>query len=169
LAKGRYWLDTNVFIDAKSGLYGFDLVPKFWKWLEDQMKAAKICSSQMIYDEICSLESPQDELYKWTKQRRRSGYWIAPGKEVQAEYTKISSYVQTTYGSANPARTANFLAKADVWIIAHALVDKGTVVTEELPVGDSVLVPKIPNVCRRFNVPFINTTGLLRTLKFRAE
>lgn len=79
------------------------------------------------------------------------------------------SYVQTTYGSANPARTGNFLAKADVWIITHALVDNGTVVTEELPVPPNVLVPKIPNVCQKFNVPFINTTGLLRALKFRVE
>lgn len=90
MAKGRHWLDTNVFIDAKTGLYGFDLVPRFWKWLEDQMKGGKICSSQMIYDEICSLESLQDELYKWTKQRRESGYWITPDKDVQAEYTKIA-------------------------------------------------------------------------------
>jgi hypothetical protein len=169
LAKGRYWLDANVFIDAKNNLFAFDLVPKFWKWLEEQMKAGVICSSVMVYKEVCSLETPQDDLHKWAKQRRTSGYWLTPDRDVQAHYSNISSYVQSTYGAGSPAKTAQFLRKADVWVIAHALADNGTLVTEEIQVVPQSKVPKIPNVCKQFSVPFINTTALLRSLKFRAE
>jgi len=169
LAEHRYWLDTNVFIDAKHGLYGFDLVPKFWTWLEDQMQENVICSSEMVYNELCASEGPKDDLHKWAKQRRKNGYWITPNRAVQEHYRTICTYVHGKYGASNPAKTGDFLAKADVWMIAHALEDQGTLVTGEIQVVPQSQTPKIPNVCKHFNVPFINMTSMLRTLRFRAE
>jgi Domain of unknown function (DUF4411) len=169
LAKRRYWLDTNVFIDAKNHFFAFDLVPKFWKWLEDQMNDGVICSSKMVYNELCRLEGSQDELHKWAKQRRNNGYWIKPDKSVQELYGQISTYVHNTYDATSHAKTVDFLDNADAWVIAHALEDKGTLVTEEVKVSPQSKSPKIPNVCEHFNVPYINTTALLRALKFRAD
>ena len=30
----RFCLDSNVFIQAKNGPYGFDIVPAFWEFLD---------------------------------------------------------------------------------------------------------------------------------------
>jgi len=33
-----HWIDANVFMHAQNGLYEIELVPSFWKWLEDKLK-----------------------------------------------------------------------------------------------------------------------------------
>ncbi len=60
-------LDANVFIEAKNRYYGFDLVPAFWTWLEDQAESGEIGSTDMIYDE---LKDGGDDLAAWVKDRR---------------------------------------------------------------------------------------------------
>jgi len=74
---------------------------------------------------------------------------------VQAAYREISDYVDDKYKDASPAKVGDFLAKADCWIIAHALAKGGTVVTRESKVDKTSQTPKLPNVCEKFEVPFI--------------
>ncbi|HZR33484.1 MAG TPA: DUF4411 family protein [Terriglobales bacterium] len=70
---------------------------------------------------------------------------------------------------ASPIRSkvGEFLAKADCWIIAHAKAKGGTVVTRESKVDKTSQTPKVPNVCEKFDVPFIETKELLKLLKFK--
>ena len=71
------------------------------------------------------------------------------------------------YKDASPAKVGDFLAIADCWIIAHALAKGGTVVTRESKVDKTSQTPKVPNVCEKFEVPFIQTFDLLKLLKFK--
>ena len=48
----RYYLDANVFIQAKNGPYGMDIAPSFWKLLDEQSEAGVICGSSMVYKEL---------------------------------------------------------------------------------------------------------------------
>lgn len=114
-------------------------------------------------------ESPKDELLRWAKNRRSSSFWVAPSRDVQRICAEIAEYVQGRYGQDSPAKTADFLAKADGWVIAHAKHSKGTVVTLEGRVNRPSLTPKIPNVCSHFNVPCVSTAEMLRMLGFRLE
>ena len=43
----------------------------------------------------------------------------------------------------------------------------GTVVTRESKVDKTSQTPKVPNVCEKFDVPFIQTFDLLKLLKFK--
>jgi len=163
---GRHWLDADVFIESSKGLYSLDIAESFWKWLSEQSGAGRICSSTMIYQEIVRREGAQDALARWVKNRRTSGMFIPPDKAVQKKYGEIADHCVEKY-SERQAKTGKFLSGGDVWIIAHAFCDGGTVVSNEQRVEKDCPTPKIPNVCSAFEVPCISLTDLLKKLKFK--
>jgi len=163
---GKYWLDANVLIEAKDGLYSFEIAGQFWIFLEEQASAGTICSSVQVYAEIMRWEGSEDALMKWAKPRRNSGLFCTPGRVVQDKMREIGDYVIKTYDK-RPAAVGKFLGGADPWIIAHAICDGGTVVSHEARLDKAALVPKIPNVCHAFGVGCISLPAMLKTLKFR--
>ncbi|HEV2071571.1 MAG TPA: DUF4411 family protein [Acidimicrobiales bacterium] len=74
-------LDANVFIEAKNRYYGFDLVPAFWTWLEDQAESGEIASTEMIYDE---LKDGGDDLAAWVKDRREVIFYVPSSSQAVA-------------------------------------------------------------------------------------
>ncbi len=60
-----------------------------------------------------------------------------------------------------------FSSGADPWLIAKASVINATVVTLESMVPGNSKKVKIPNICKQFDVEFINTFRLLRLLEAR--
>ena len=159
-----YWLDANVFIEANNGFFNLDLAPSFWSWLDEQLKAGVLCTSSLVYGEILGKD---DGLAKWAKVRKGYAYSPEPDGDVQKVYREIAEYVEEKYQSTSPAKVGDFLAKADCWIIAHAKAKGGTVVTRESKVDKTSQTPKVPNVCEKFDVPFIETKELLKLLKFK--
>jgi hypothetical protein len=69
-----YLLDSDVFIQAKNAHYGFDIVPAFWKWLEQAHDAGTVYTVEKVAQEIIA---GGDELARWMKQRPKS-FKIAP-------------------------------------------------------------------------------------------
>ena len=114
-----------------------------------------------MYDELLGKD---DLLARWARARKGPAYWPEPDGEVQAAYREIADYVDQQYADTSPAKVGDFLAKADCWIIAHALAKSGTVVTRESKVDKTSKTPKIPNVCEKFDVPFIQTFAMFKTL-----
>lgn len=164
MAKLPYWLDANIFIEANNAFFNMEIAPSFWSWLEAQLKAGVLKSSSLVYGEVLGKD---DLLAKWARVRKGDAYWPEPDGEVQAAYRKISDYVDDKYKDASPAKVGDFLAKADCWIIAHALAKGGTVVTRESKVDKASQTPKVPNVCEKFDVPFIQILEMLKVLKFK--
>lgn len=67
----RHCLDANVLIQAKNGPYGFDIVPAFWNWLDQQVSNQTIFSSIMVYKE---LSEGNDDLAVWVKNVMIQGF-----------------------------------------------------------------------------------------------
>ena len=78
-----YCLDANVFIEAKNGPYAFDILPRFWSWLDEMIAAQTIRSSFMVHRELVEGE---DELARWARDRRDSGFFVSPSQEVQSVF-----------------------------------------------------------------------------------
>jgi hypothetical protein len=157
-----YFLDSNVLIEASNRYYSFDIAPGFWTSIEGHASAGTISSPQSVLVEI---EENEDDLTSWAK-GQGSILFVISGKDEQKAVGEISEYVLKTYSKSE----ANaFLAKADPWVIAHALVGKGTVVTQEKHVPPNSQKAKIPNVCDHFNVPWIDTFKLLRDLNVQLK
>lgn len=154
----RFCLDTNVLIQAKNGPYPFDIVPAFWNWLDEQFESGAIYSSVFVFDELAQYD---DELSEWVKTRKQ--YFVEPDEAVQEKYAEVINWVQQN--SRSEAESEKFLAGADPWVIAHALVSGDMLVTHEKRVGENSKKIKIPNVCERFgHTSCINTYQLMRQL-----
>jgi len=157
----RYHLDANVFIQAKNGPYGMDIAPSFWKLLDDQSDAGVICSSTMVYEELAT---GNDELAAWAKARKGTRLFVEPSANVQQVFYQIAAYVHERYAEHQVQR---FLAGADAWVIAHAKVENAVVVTHETLVNEYSEKPKIPNICKYFDVDWVNAYQMLRVLGAR--
>ena len=156
-----YWLDANVFIEAKNGPYGFDIAPGFWRILDEKTQTGQISSSRMVYDELVG--GKEDALAEWARSRR-SELFAEPDEDVQAEFVRVADHVDTHY---DRSEAAAFLDGADPWIIAHAIAHGGVVVTSETRAGPEAKKPKIPNVCDVFHVKPVHYYDMLRELGAR--
>lgn len=152
-----YWLDSNVFIEGEKGPYGFNLAPRFWIIVKEMSNDGLLACPSMVYAE---LHDAQDDLSNWARERKKTGMFIEPDVAVQQEFQKICTYVMERYPDNQPRR--RFLDRADPWIIAHALVHGGKVVTHEQRNPETSSKVKIPNVCAHFGVHCIDIYQMLR-------
>jgi hypothetical protein len=154
-----YIIDANVLIEAANKYYAFGVVPRFWDWLDEQAEAGTVRSVSMVAEEI---DAPP-ELVEWVKEREGRDLFIdVSDPAIQKEYKKLAATIIA--GEFGPEHIAKFLNGADLWIIASALVHKATVVTQEVPVGPGSKKIKIPDVCRRVEIAYIDTFTFLGEL-----
>ena len=86
---------------------------------------------------------------------------VEPNATVQVALGEIADYVNGNFAAS---RAASFLRGADPWVIAHALMAEGIVVTQEARVPANSTKVKIPNICTVFRVRSMNTYRMLREL-----
>ncbi len=156
-----FWIDTGVLIQAWNGAYAPDIVPGFWEALKKGVADGFLRSPEKVLVEI---QEQKDDLSKWVSANLKS-LFVPASEAVQAAYGPISSHVVN--GSYNPAYVRKFLKGADGWLIAHAQIDTGTVVTWELPRRRSRV--KIPEVSKHFGVECRDPFQLLRALGVKLQ
>ncbi len=157
-----YLLDANTYIQAHNLHYDMEFCPAYWDWLDQQYNVGVLASITGVYDELAS---KSDSLSDWVK-KRKSHFLPVTTNDIQQQMANIAQYLVDSPGKS-PEHIGNFLNGADPWLIARASVMSETIVTYEKLVTDESKKVKIPNVCKHFNVPCINTYELLRTLKAR--
>lgn len=144
-----YCLDTNVLIQAWQKYYSPKFCPDYWEVLNELGKKGKIFIPEIVFEEITRTE---DNLSKWLKESN------IPIFKIDEDVTKC---LQNIY-SNNPLHkylvdNIKQRSLADPWVIAHALNEKATVVTQENK--ETALNSKrikIPNVCENMGVRWIN-------------
>lgn len=160
----KYCLDANVLIQAWQKYYSPRICPTYWDMLDYLGTQNIIFMPEMVYDEIVRTD---DELSEWLKTSQ------IPIKKIDEQVTKCLKDIY----SADPNHkflVDNTKARSlvDPWVIAHALREKAVVVTKEEKVTalNSTKI-KIPNVCDKMNVTWINDFQLIEELgiKFNCE
>ncbi len=154
----EFWLDTNSLVEPRKGPYGFDIAPRFWKFLEQKINEGIIASSVTVYDEVDN--EAEDDLLQWAKQQKDVGFFVEPDTIVQTVFREVADYVNKTYP---PHQASEFLDGADPWIIAHAKAYGGRVVTFE-KAAPNAKKPKIPDVADHFEVECLNIYEMAREL-----
>ena len=154
----QYLLDTNIFLEANKFHYPMDIFPAFWEWLDHENNIGKIASIMPVYVEM---KDYKDDLSEWIMVRKKQ--WFLPIHDVdtQEKYIEIANYVESC-GRFERTAVADFLDKADSWIIAKALSLHCAVVTHEISDPKCRRRIKIPDICNKFNVNYTNTINLLR-------
>ena len=152
--KSPFWLDTNVYVEAKNRYYTFDRVPKFWSFLSSKLDDGSICSPKNVYDELVPY---RDQLAAWAKARKARGLCVkTTDRQIQIHVGEIADHVNARY---ERYKAQEFLVGADPWVIACALHVGGTVVTIESTSRRKKI--RIPAVCQHFNVVCIDTFKML--------
>jgi rRNA-processing protein FCF1 len=156
----KYCLDANVLIQAWQKYYSPKICPGYWDLLDSLGENSIIFIPEMVYDEIVKTD---DDLSKWLKSSK------IPIRKIDEQVTKCLKDIY----SADPNHkylVDNTKARslADPWIIAHALKENAIVVTKEEKVtAYNTTKIKIPNVCEKMNVPWINDFQLILELGIR--
>ena len=154
----EYWIDTNVFIEAKNGPYAFDVAPDFWAFWDRMNDKGLVAISSLVRDELLD---GTDALAEWARERRATSMFVEPDLDTQMAFQEVAQYVSERY---EPNQASMFLAVADPWLIAHAIASGGKVVTQETRADETSPRVKIPNVCDFFGVESLSMDDMLREL-----
>jgi Domain of unknown function (DUF4411) len=148
---GRYWVDANVFIWGSREPYPLPGARSYWNWFESQVDAGKIISHPKCINEVTEGEKrdhPQP-IVQWVKTRKDKLMAPADNKQSSSLVGAICDYCYKKFGSS---KTIEFTKGADLWLIARAKLDEGTVVTQE----SAKKLVRIPAVCEAFEVRHIS-------------
>jgi hypothetical protein len=153
-----------VLIQAWQKYYSPKFCPDYWDLLDALGLQNIIFMPEMVYDEIVRTD---DALSKWLKSSK------IPVRKIDEQVTK--SLKDIYFADPNHKYLVdNTKARslADPWVIAHALREKAVVVTKEEKVTalNSTKI-KIPNVCEKMKVSWINDFQLIGELgiKFKCH
>ena len=127
-----------------------DVFPAYWEHL-DQMMAdgqVKIVSEAHSELKICG-----DDLFEWVSNHNSAIVALDP--KIQQAARDI---LQQFPGMINVRKQKSM---ADPFVVGHAHVISGTVVTEEIGSGN-LRHPKIPEVCRAMEITCINPLQFIR-------
>ena len=158
-----YLLDANVFIEAARRYYAFDLAPKFWDELSRLADAGQIRSIDRVEHE---LERGNDQLAEWVTTGSFPAFASTDEPQIIQSFAQIMRWVQGQPQFLSAAKT-QFADDVDGWLIAYARVKGSVVVTHEVFAPDARRKVPIPNVCRPFDVAFVDTFEMMRQLGIR--
>lgn len=151
-----FLVDTNIFVDAHRRYYGFDIVPSFWKFLDQQFASYDLVSIKPVLEE---LKAGNDALADWAKNRPLFFKEIDDAT-IQA-MIQIADWVEGQ--SYTQSAVDEFLSVADFYLVAFAAAHCHTVVTHEQPSPGAKKRVLIPNVCDAFGVRYVDTFQIIRT------
>jgi len=150
-----YFLDANVFIEAKNRYYGFEICPAFWDWLIAKNTAGRVYSIEAVGEE---LKTGKDQLAEWASDRG-SGFFLPPNAGFAVASAEVSSWVSSQPYYQYAKHT--FLQGADLYLVAQARAQAYCVVTHE-EANDSRKEVKIPEPCHALGIECISLFKMLQ-------
>ena len=159
-----YWLDSDVLVYAKDNVapFGYNEFSGFCKLIERNIDNGTVKIAKRNHQEITQNRDNDDALAVWLKSLKGEAVRVPPNKDVQKFAAKIADYVWSNEQYYVRHKT-RFSRGADAWLIAQAAIDVGIVVTREISQPECH-APKIPDLCKQFDVKYINLIELMRTL-----
>lgn len=153
-----YLLDANAFMEANRHYYAFDIAPGFWAWLADP-------PARLVPSTPSRTKSPLAQA-TWSRGHERfprhSG--VADSDDVVAAMARLAVWANAPERQYRQEAVDEFMASADLKLIAHAIVSGATVVTREQPAPDAKKRIKIPDACNAFTVSWTDPFSAYRAL-----
>lgn len=145
----HYTIDTCSLITGWR-YYPPDIFSGLWEHLEELSSKGMLHSTEEV---LVELKRNDDELLRWAKSQ--SGLFMPVDDGIQVEVLRVLKDHPKLYDIEKNK------SGADPFVIAHALQNGYTVVTEEKKSGNFGK-PKIPDVCEHYGIRNINLINLLR-------
>ena len=147
-----YVFDTNSF--SVIGNYYPKQFPTFWEKFNQAVAIGKIVSVREVRREL-EFYTRYPHLSDWVKDHGAS---FSPSEPVEMQFVNKIFSVRHFQGLVNQKSVLRGIPCADPFIVARAKVIYGCVVTEEKWKENA---PKIPNVCKHFEVDCTNLQGFM--------
>ena len=168
-ANPNFVLDANVFIQAHRRYYSFDICPGFWNSLLHYEQAGRLCSIDHVHKELLA-GGKGDILENWVKSNTPDTFFASTQtKEVAGHFAAIMQWVVHEQPQFKSEAKDEFARVADGWLVAYAAAHGFTVVTHEEYNPENKKKVLIPNVCKQFKVPCVNTFQMLRALQVQLD
>lgn len=146
----KYSADTSTFIQPWRKYYPIDVFPSFWDMMDSLIGKGDLVA---IDEVLVELEKKDDEVLAWVRRRNKVIVPISDSIQyaVREVLTQRPRLVDTRRNRSG----------ADPFVIALALAEGLTVVTDEQPTG-SADRPNIPDVREHLGVECVGIIDLIR-------
>ena len=159
----KYIVDSNIFITAHRQIYPFDIAPSFWEKLAEKA-SGKIIIIEAVQKEILK---GQDLLAEWYEREKNKFQVLGiPEQEVIKAYQKIITSINDNEQYKQSAKE-EFASLTDSWLCAYALAYGEKIVTLEKYDAEIKNRIKIPNVCKEFEIEYIDLLQFMRELRIK--
>ncbi len=145
----KYTIDT-CSLTAMRRVYPEDVFPSAWRKLSDLAESGVLISLDLVFND---LKAQDDVVFRWAENHRT--LFRALDEAVQREASRVLSTHQ------NLLDLKRRKSEADPFVVAHAIVNRCAVVTEEKPSGGPHK-SKIPDVCKAYQVECITILEMFR-------
>lgn len=143
--KTVYVIDACALIDAaKEYNMSKKTFSPIWEAFEELINNGQLITSTEIQDEL-----KDDDLITWSKKHKE--LFIPLTKEIQEQVFEVLKKYPTLIKMKS---TSN--SNGDPFLVATAIVNNGCIVTNERPGDEKTGDYHIPNVCKGFDVPYMN-------------
>ena len=151
--KNVYVIDACALIDAaKEYKMSKKTFSPIWEAFDELIKKGELITSIEILDEL-----KDDDLIEWSKHRKELFFPLS--KEVQEETMNVLKKYPTMIKIKSAANS-----NGDPFLVATAIVNDGCIVTNER-IGDEKTGDfHIPNVCKGFDIPFMDLHSFIDKL-----
>ena len=167
-----FLVDSNSFMTPYRFYYALDLVPAYWNAIKQHMKTGRIVVLDMVKEEI---EKGKDELATWLSKVEDITVIPHVNAETILRYQEVIQYISTC-GLYKATALHNWAQSgiADPWLIASAIANGYTLVTEEVGSGglskkNPNKAAKIPDVANHFGTKTINIYDMMRKLHIKIQ
>lgn len=148
---GRYYsFDTSAFINGQRDLLPPDVLPKLWPQIASMIMMGEVQAVDVVRDELSQRD---DGVFMWAKEQK--SLFVPLTVDVQRETRAVLKRYPKLVGVGGGR------SGADPFVVALAMANDGTVVTEEHATGNRER-PKIPDACAGLGVPCINLLAFIR-------
>ena len=154
-----FCLDANVLIQAWQKYYSPKFCPDYWNVLKLLGEQKRLFLPSLVAEEILKTD---DDLSKWI-----SGSQIPIYKADSTVTEYITQIFNTDPLHQRLVDSTRGRSLADPWLIAHAMKEKACVVTKEELIITPTNKIKIPNVCEKMGVRWINDFQMIDEIGIR--
>ncbi|WP_281271170.1 DUF4411 family protein [Helicobacter didelphidarum] len=149
------------FLDSSLRYYQNDFFPDFWIWLKIQSNTSHIKTIRKVKQELLS---KKDFISNFINELPLS--FFIDDKKYLSSYSQVIQTAQLMNFRQNAKEKFADANKADAWLIAVALQDNYTIVSnEKIPDKQERQNIKIPRMCNELNIECINIFDFIKEQK----
>jgi hypothetical protein len=149
-------LDTNAFLTPALSYYAFDICGGYWDWIASAAASGTVASIAPVKRE---LQKKDDQVKHWVELHGTSIFMPDDGA-IGNSMGQVASWA--TSNGYTSAAVADFLNKADAYLVAYAIHGGHDIVTLETREPLRVSKIKIPDAADAHGISTISPYEMLR-------